>query len=475
MKTYDLIIIGGGSGGLTAASGAAQFGASVALIEKKNNLGGDCLHAGCVPSKAFITVGKEIHQARKAAEQHNMQLTGDISLARVNRRVHDAIDDIQEMDDVSRFEEMGVDVFLKEAVFTGPHTVQLGDGEEIEGKRIVIATGSKAVIPPIDNIEALPYFTNETIFDAEELPGHIVCVGGGPVGVELAQVLARLGAKVTIVDNAPRLFPNEEEEIGRRVQSALLEELNFVPNARVEAIEEDKASGLAYAVLSNGEKIKADALLIAAGRRPNTGSLQLDKAGIDPAKDGSIPVKPTLQTKAPHIYAVGDVTGEYAFTHAAGLEGQIVVTNAVFGLRRRVSYSTLPWVFYTEPELFRLGLTEQQAREKHGDSINVYKVNGGDVDRFIAERDKTPLVKIITDKRGKILGAHAAGKNASDWMHEVVAAKAWKKPLRSFSSIVYPYPSRGEILKKAADIYWREKLFDSSATKLLKKYVKTFR
>ncbi|WP_252311179.1 NAD(P)/FAD-dependent oxidoreductase [Sinobaca sp. H24] len=345
MKTYDLIIIGGGSGGLTAASGAAQFGASVALIEKKSQLGGDCLHAGCVPSKAFITVGKEIHQARQAAEQHNLMISGEVSLARVNKRVHEAIDDIQIMDDVSRFEEMGVDVYLKEAVFTGPHTVKLGDGEELEGKRIVIATGSKAIIPPIDNIEALPYFTNETIFDAEELPGHIVCVGGGPVGVELAQVLARLGAKVTIVGSAPRLFPNEEEEIGMQVQNALLEELDFIPDTRVEALEKDDASGHTHAVLSSGEKIKADALLIAAGRRPNTDSLQLDKAGIDPAKDGSIPVKPTLQTKAPHIYAVGDVTGTYAFTHAAGMEGQIVVTNAVFGLRRKVSYSTLPWVF----------------------------------------------------------------------------------------------------------------------------------
>ncbi|MDX6153757.1 NAD(P)/FAD-dependent oxidoreductase [Marinococcus sp. PL1-022] len=472
---YDLIVLGGGSGGLTVASGAAQFGMRTALVDDRENLGGECLHAGCIPSKAFVTVGREIQNARKAAEEFGLQLDGNADFERVKERVRNAVADVQELDDISGFEALGIDVYMRRGEFMDPHHLYLEDGSVLGGKRIVIATGSSPNVPPIENLELLPYYTNETIFEAEKLPEKLVCVGGGPVGMELAQTLARIGSSVTAVDSGDRIFSKEEKEIAERAQKELEKEIHFIPNTRVVRLE--KENGRVYAV-TEGEteqKIEADALLLAAGRVPNTNNIGLEKAGVRVKKDRSVDVSDTMQTSVPHIYAIGDASGGYMFTHAAGMEGQTVVSNAVFGLRRKINYNALPWAYYTEPEIFHLGVTEEEAKQLEGVDVRIYRIEGKQVDRFLAEGDPVPLVKIITDQKGNIIGAHAVGRHAADWMQQVTAAKTWKKKLRSFSSVVYPYPAHGDIVKKAADEYWRKALFNSPVNKVLKKYVAWFR
>ncbi|MFB5663972.1 dihydrolipoyl dehydrogenase family protein [Alteribacillus sp. HJP-4] len=477
MKEYDIIVIGGGSGGLTAASGAAQFGASTALIEKKPTLGGDCLHYGCVPSKALITIGKELHNTRTTAEAFGLKIAGEVQFHKAAQRVKQAIAEVQKHDDVQRFKKLGIDVYLKKAVFVDKQIIELSDGTRLKGKRFVIATGSRPSIPPIEGLNQIKYFTNESVFDLEKLPKRIVCAGAGPVGVELAQALSRLGAEITLINSTACLFPGEDKDIAGIVQRRLEKEMTIFHETRVIGVETNLTTEKKF-IKTTGKhtlSLESDAVLIAAGRSPNTKELQLELAGVEMNEDGSLKVKATLQTSQPHIFAAGDVTGSYPFTHAAGQEGQLVISNAVFGLKRKISYASLPWAFYTDPELFHLGLTEQEAREKYGKDFRVYKVNADDNDRFTAERDQEALAKFITLKNGRIIGAHAAGKNAVDWMHEVVTAKAWKKPLRSFSNVVYPYPSHGEMIKHASDQYWRETLFKSPLAALLRHYVKWFR
>jgi pyruvate/2-oxoglutarate dehydrogenase complex dihydrolipoamide dehydrogenase (E3) component len=476
VKNYDLIVIGGGAGGLTVAAGAASMGAKVALVEKEKQPGGDCLHYGCVPSKALIESAKKVYTSRKAADEFGFEIQGKADLSVAKKRVKSAIAEIQKHDDADRFRDMGVDVYHGYGRFKDKHHIHIDSGEVIKGKRIVIATGSRPAIPPIEGIESVHYMTNETIFELEETPNRLVVVGAGPIGLELAQSLARFGSKVTVVEFAPTIFGREDAELVPYVQEALEKELTFKLDTKVEMVEEKSNGEKIVTINSNGvkETIMTDAILVAAGRKPNIDKLGLEGIGVQVDR-GSIVVGDTLQTSIPHIYAVGDVTGAFPFTHAAGLEGKVVIANAVFGLKKKVSYDHVPWVTYTDPEVFHLGLTEAEAREKVGDEIQVYRVATDDVDRFVADRQLDGFLKVITDKNGKIIGAHAVGKGAGDWMQELVFAKQNGHKIGDISNVIHPYPTHGAILQRAADQYWRKKLFQGWIPKLSKKYIQWFR
>ncbi|WP_280768723.1 dihydrolipoyl dehydrogenase family protein [Salipaludibacillus daqingensis] len=475
MKTYDVIVIGGGSGGLTVASGAAQFGAKVALIEKRNSLGGDCLHFGCVPSKALIAAAKEVHHLYESAKSFGVSVSGTPKWATAKERVHQSVSKIQEHDGDQRFRDLGIDVIFAKATFQDSHHIQLSSGAVIKGKRIIIATGSRPIVPNIDGMEHIQVLTNESVFDMEELPKRIVMIGGGPIGLELSQALSRLGSEMTVVDAADKVLQREDEEVAEVVFYQLNKEMEFLLSSTVEKVIKKVDKTFVKITGQNPREIEADALFFAIGRKPNTDKLDLEKAGVNVNLKGEIIVKETLQTSQSHIYAIGDVNGAFPFTHGAGHEGKVVIANAVFGLKRKVSYDHVPWAFYTEPEIFHLGMTEAEVKEVRGEDYHVYRMDSGHVDRLIAENDNQSIVKIITDSKGMILGAHAAGANAGDWMQQLVYMKTNGDSIKKISNSVYPYPSRGEIVKNAGDLYWREKLFGSSLSKVMNKYVSWFR
>lgn len=476
MKPYDLIVIGGGAGGLTVAAGAASLGAQVALIEKNELLGGDCLHYGCVPSKALIKSAKEVYSAQKSAEKFGLTLSGQPDIATAMERVKAAIADLQHHDSHERFESMGVDIFSERTGrFIGSKQIELDNGKILKGKRFVIATGSRPFIPPIAGIEEIDYLTNETIFDMKQLPKRLVVIGGGAIGLEMAQSIARFGSEVTVVETSDKIFGREDEDLIPIIQEELEKELNFTFNSMAKSVRMENGNKL-LTIEKEGETfdIETDAILIATGRKPNTDNLGLEDIGVELDK-GNVVVNEHLQTTVPNIFAVGDSNGNYPFTHAAGMEGKLVVRNALIGIKGKISYENLPWVTYTDPEVYHLGLTEKEAKEKHGDSIKVFKVQNKEVDRFATDRDAVGLVKVITSQKGEILGAHAVGRNAGDWMQEIVFAKTEGHKIGDLSNVIHPYPTHGAILENAANQFWREKLFEGVIPKITEKYIQIFR
>ncbi|OEH86595.1 pyridine nucleotide-disulfide oxidoreductase [Desulfuribacillus stibiiarsenatis] len=489
MKKYDIVVIGGGAGGLTVAAGAAGLGASVALIEKEKQPGGDCLHYGCVPSKALLQAAKEVYNARKAAKEFGLHLSGDIDFGVAKKRVIDAQKIIEKHDSVERFENMGVDVYHGEGSFITRNEIQIASQHQetmkIWGKRIVIATGSRPSIPAIEGLETVEYITNETIFDLDAAPKRLAVIGGGPIGLEMAQAFSRLGSEVNVFVRSNTILAKEDKELIPVALQELEKEMIFHFQSQVTKVEPIHPSGsirLHIQYLATDDKnivkrettLEVDQLLIAAGRTSNIESLGLEKIGVE-TQNGHVLVKDTLQTSVSNIFAVGDIIGKYLFTHAAGMEGKAVIANAVFGLRNKAQYDSLPWVTYTDPEIYHLGLTEDEARCKHVDNLEVYKVNVDDVDRFVTDRQSVGILKVITDKKGFILGAHAVGKGASTWMQELVYAKQYKHPIGNVSKVIHPYPTHGAILQRAADQYWRKKLFSGFLPKLAKKYIQWFR
>jgi pyruvate/2-oxoglutarate dehydrogenase complex dihydrolipoamide dehydrogenase (E3) component len=474
MERYDLIVIGGGAGGLVVAAGSAGLGAKVALIDK-GELGGDCLWTGCVPTKSLIQSAKIVHAARKS-QMFGLEVTGRPKFEQAKQRLNESIASIQQHDDPERFKAMGIHVYRGYASFQSPHEILIDDDLLIYGKRIVVATGSRPLVPPIKGLRETGFLTNETALKLAEQPKSLLVVGGGPIGLEFAQSFARFGTEVTVVEMAPDLLVKEDVEIIPYIKKALEDEgLTLITGAKVVEVKQAEHQKEVIVESNDGQtvRIHVDEILVSSGRMPNTDRLHLENAGINTDR-GYIPVNACLQTKVPHIYAVGDVNGLFPFTHAAGYEGKIVVSNAVFGLKRKVDYNNLPWVTYTDPEVFHLGYTEKEAREKFMD-IRVYKTELREVDRFVADHDTEGLIKIITDRKGRILGAHAVGSGAGDFMQEVVFAKQYGHKIGTISIVIHPYPTHAGGVQRAADQYWREKLFAGWLPKLLKTYIRWFR
>lgn len=474
MKKYDVIVIGGGAGGLTVASGASSLGAKVALIEKEKHLGGDCLHVGCVPSKAFIQAAKDIYSAKNKATKLGINVSGEVNLKEVKKRLQESISIIQEHDSDERFLNMGIDIYKGIGQFNTKNTV-LVNGTKIYGKRIVISTGSRPFIPEIKGLEEAGYWTNETIFYQEVLPKDLLVIGGGPIGLELSQAMARLGSTVTVIERNESLLSKEDTTIQKVATKVLESELTFYMNTDAKEIRVENNKKVVY-VEKNGEqaKITVDEILLAVGRLPNSDLLQLENVGVKIDERGYIPTNGKLQTNIPNIYAIGDVNGKFPFTHVAGEEGKTVVQNAILGIPKKLNYDQIPWVIYTDPEIFHVGLTEQEAKDK-GINVSIYEIPVAEVDRFVADHEKCGVVKILTDSKGKIIGAHGVGKGAGDWMQTIIFAMTQKHNIGKLSQMIYPYPNHAAAVQRTADLYWRKKLFNGVIPKLTRKYIQWFR
>jgi pyruvate/2-oxoglutarate dehydrogenase complex dihydrolipoamide dehydrogenase (E3) component len=449
----DLCVIGAGSGGLSVAAGAVQMGASVVLIEK-HRMGGDCLNTGCVPSKALLAAG---HAAQAAREAHRFGVElpePSVHFDRVHAHVHDVIAGIAPHDSVERFEALGCNVIQGAATFTGPREVVAG-GQVIRARRFVVATGSRAAVPPIPGLREVPFLTNESVFELTERPEHLIVMGGGPIGVEMAQAFRRLGSAVTLLERA-QILPRDEPEAAALLRDALRREgVVLEEGAAVAAVH----PGIEVEFDQDGARrsILGTHLLVAAGRVPHTEGLGLDLAGIATTPRG-ITVDARLRTSNSRVFAIGDVAGGPQFTHVAGHHAGIVIRNALFGLPAKVDYRALPWVTYADPELAHVGMTEAEAR-KAGEAVTVLTEALSHNDRARAERAPEGLVKIVLGGAGRVLGATIVAPRAGEMISLWGLAVQQKLKIGAVAQMIAPYPTMSEIAKRAAGGFYTPSLF----------------
>ena len=463
--TADIVVIGGGSGGLSVAAGASQMGAEVVLLEKAK-MGGDCLNYGCVPSKAMIAAAHAAHAVRRAGRFGIAAAEPAIDFEKVHDHVHGVIGAIAPHDSVERFEGLGVRVIQEHGKFVGPNRVQAGD-TVITAKRVVISTGSRAGVPPVPGLEDVPYLTNETVFDKKSAPDHLIVLGGGPIGSELAQAHRRLGCRVTILEMFS-VLGKDDPELTEIVKNRMLSE-GIAMREGIKVVRAERTdSGIAVIIEDDGreERIEGSDLLVSAGRVPNLDGLDLEAAGIEYDKRG-VTVDARLRTSNRKVYAIGDAAQGYKFTHIAGYHAGIVLRNILFRLPARVDYSALPWVTYTDPELAHVGMTETQAREKYGD-IRILRHPFAENDRAQAERDTDGLAKIVTTAKGVIVGASIVGPHAGELLQSWILPIQKKMKIGAVAGLIIPYPTLGEVNKRAAGSYYTPKLFSEKTKKIVR-------
>jgi pyruvate/2-oxoglutarate dehydrogenase complex dihydrolipoamide dehydrogenase (E3) component len=460
----DLCVIGAGSAGLGVAAGAAQLGASTVLIEK-GRMGGDCLNYGCVPSKSLLAAGHAADGARRAGRFGVDCAVTSVDGARVHDHVHGVIAAIAPNDSVERFEGLGVTVIQAPARFTGPAEVAAGD-TRIRARRFVVATGSSPAVPPIPGLNEVPFATNETIFDRKAVPDHLVIIGGGPIGVEMAQAHRQLGAEVTVLE-ARTILPRDDPELTAILRRRLVGEGVAIREQTKVVRVEAGAEGIAVITEGNGtqERVEGSDLLVATGRRPNVEGLGLEEAGIDYTRAG-IEVDSRLRTSNRRVFAVGDVAGHYQFTHVAGYHSGIVIRNALFRIPAKVDYRAVPWVTYTAPELAHVGLTEAQARERHS-GLRVLRWSFAENDRAQAERSLDGLVKVVT-KGSRVVGASILGPSAGELIHTWVLAIAARIKIGTIANMIAPYPTLGEVNKRVAGSYFTPALFSGRTKRIVR-------
>jgi pyruvate/2-oxoglutarate dehydrogenase complex dihydrolipoamide dehydrogenase (E3) component len=467
----DLCVIGAGSGGLTVAAGAAQMGARVVLVEK-GRMGGDCLNYGCVPSKSLIAAATAAEEVRRAGRFGVNGHEPEIDFAAVRDHLRGVIAAIEPHDSVERFEGLGVTVIQSPACFTGPRELVAGEAT-VKARRFVVATGSSPAVPPIPGLDSTPYLTNETVFDLAERPTHLIVIGGGPIGAELAQAQRRLGARVSLLEMSKVLGKDDPDvtEIARRQMMA--DGVEFHEGIAIKAVARD-GNAIAVTLEENGttSTLSGSHLLVAVGRKANVEGLGLDAAGVVYSSAG-IAVDTRLRSSNKRIFAVGDVAsvaglGTYQFTHLAGYHAGIVIRNALFRLPARVNYAALPWVTFTNPEIAHVGLTEAQAREKHGDDIRVLTWSFAENDRAQAERMTEGLVKVVVGARGRILGASIVGRHAGELLQPWVLAIGQGLKIGAMAGMIVPYPTLGEVSKRVAGSYFSPTLFGKGTRRLVR-------
>lgn len=448
----DICVIGAGSGGLSVAAAAAAFGVSVVLVEK-GKLGGDCLNTGCVPSKSLIAAG---NRARAIAEADIFGVSAkspDVDFGSVHKHVHNVIAAIAPNDSKERFTGLGVRVIEGVARFKNKKTVLVGEGTEIRARRFVIATGSSPTLPPIPGLEATPHLTNETVFDLTTRPEHLIVIGAGPIGLELAQAFRRLGSAVTVLEAAQPLA-REDAECAVVVLDALVRE-GVELRSGVAVIRVEGAGTKVKVIIRDGDAeraIEGSHLLVATGRRASTDGLDLEQAGIEHDGHGIV-VDKRLKTANKRVYAIGDVAGRGQFTHLANYHAGLVIRNALFRLRAAVNEDVIPRVTFTEPELAHVGLTEAEAIQRRH-RIRVLRWPYHENDRAQAERETQGHIKVVTDAKGKILGATVVGAAAGELITAWTLAISEGLNIRAFTGIIIPYPTLSEIGKRAAITYF---------------------
>jgi pyruvate/2-oxoglutarate dehydrogenase complex dihydrolipoamide dehydrogenase (E3) component len=456
----DICVIGGGSGGLSVAASAVQMGAATVLVERAA-MGGDCLNYGCVPSKALLAAGRAA-QAVRDTGNFGIRVGTDgpqVDFAAVNDHVKGVIDSIAPHDSVERFEGLGVRVIKAEGSFVDRATVAVGDAV-IKARRFVVATGSSPTVPPIAGIDKVPYLTNETIFANRTAMDHLVVIGGGPIGVEMAQAHRHLGVRVTVVEIAT-ILPNDDPELVDVLRQALRRQgIDIREGVTVAGLEQNNG-GVRVRIVDQGREdlIEGSHFLLATGRTANLGALELSRAGIE-FDNAGIRVDARLRTTNRRIFAIGDAAAGYKFTHVAGYQAGIVIRNALFRLPAKADYRALPWVTYATPELAQVGMTEIAARAAHG-TIRVLRSLFSDNDRATAERNADGLVKVITTARGVVVGAGMVGPDAGELIQSWCLPIAKGLKIKDVAGLILPYPTLGEINKRAAGSYFTPALFGS--------------
>lgn len=478
---YDLLVIGGGAAGLTTTAGAAQLGAKVLLVERAPALGGDCLHHGCVPSKTLITSARVYHRMANASRfglpQPDMNAL-PVDYTAVADRIRSVITAIQPHDSPERFQRLGAEVAFGDAAFMDAHTVRITDTQgmsrSVSAERIVIATGSSPAVPAIPGLADVPYLTNMQVFTLNTLPESLIILGAGPIAMEMAQAFGRLGSRVTVIQRSGQILSREDKDMADIVQQAVERDgVTILLQRSVTRVQQGNNGSIQVVCghdMSAGQEqheevIEGHALLVALGRSPNVQGLQLEKAGVTYSAKG-IPADARMRTNVPHIFACGDITGRYQFTHAAGYEAGIVLSNALFRLPRKADYTWLPWATYTEPELASIGLNEKAAR-KQGIQYTVRTEAFSGNDRALTEGETKGRLKMLLDGKNKVLGVQIAGPHAGELINEWAAVLGGGVKLSTLASAIHPYPTLGEINKRVAGSLMGEKLFSGTVRTIL--------
>ena len=464
----DVLVIGGGSGGLSVAAGASQMGASVTLLEG-HKMGGDCLNFGCVPSKALIASGKAAYSQSHGLQYGVADQKPKVDYAAAKDHVADVIATIAPLDSVERFEGLGVNVIEEYGEFISPTEVKAGD-TIITARRVVVSTGSSPLVPPIPGLENVPYETNETLFELREKPKHLLIIGGGPIGMEMAQAHIRLGSKVTVIEGAKALG-KDDPELAEVVLNSLRDEGVKIAEDALAAEIRGKAGAIVVEV-KDGRVFKGSHLLMAVGRQANIDKLNIEVAGIERTRTGLV-VDAGMRTTNRGVYAIGDVAGGLQFTHVAGYHAGVIIRSMLFGLPSKAKTSHIPWATYTDPELSQVGLTEARAKEVHGDKLEVVRFHYSHNDRAIAERKTKGFIKLMVVK-GRPVGASIVGYQAGELINLWALALANKMKMSQIAAMVAPYPTIGEINKRVAGAYFTPRLFDSAAVKRVVGFVQRF-
>lgn len=466
---FDIGVIGGGSGGLTVSAGAAQFGAKTLLVEKENELGGDCLHFGCVPSKTLIR-SAHIYHFMKNAKAFGLP---DVKVPAVDyreiaKRIQSVIRTIQKHDSEERFCSLGAKVEFGSPKFSDEHTIRL-NGKTYSAKNWVISTGSSPAIPPIEGLDKTPYITNKEIFSLDHLPKSMIILGGGPIGIEMGQAFCRLGTKVFIINREDQILVKEDKDMADEVMNVMRSEgVEFHLDASIEATKDVGSEKEVIIKNMDGKtsSLRAESMLVSLGRSANVDGFGLEDIGVEFNPRG-IKVDNRLKTNHKHIYAAGDVTGGYQFTHAAGYEGSIVISNAILHLPRKTDYTFLPWCTYTDPELASIGMNEKTAKAA-GIHYSIWTEAFKDNDRSLAEGERIGRIKMILNEKEKPLGVQILGPQAGELLSEWVAVLNGKVKLSTLASAVHPYPTLGEINKRVAGTFFSPKIFSEKIKKGLK-------
>lgn len=455
-ERFDVVVIGGGTAGLVTASGCARLGRKVALIEMEA-LGGDCLWTGCVPTKALVATAKLLHQVRHA-EEFGLD---SVQLPVSPRKILDSMRAAQRVagkhDDPQKFRKLGIDVIEGRARLVSPREVQVG-GRRLEASDIVIATGSRTSVPPIAGLNEAGFLDHVSFLRQDSFPGSVVILGGGYIGIEFAQILRRFGAEVTVVEMLDDIIVREDRDVIAAVGSLLRDEqIDIRTGWKVVRAESRNGRKRLHMERKSGEKdsVEADEIFVASGRRGNIEELGLEAAGVKTERS-YIVVDRYLRTTAPHIWACGDIHGGLQFTHVAAFEAVKLIRNMLFPGRSAVDYSDVPWALYTDPEVGHIGLTESEAVERLGGAnVRSYRVAMEDVDRAVVDRTVKGFVKLVTDRKGKLLGAHAVCSSASTVIEELVLARKKKVRIGELAQLVSPYPSLADAIQKAAALYYQ--------------------
>ena len=455
-EQFDVVVIGGGTAGLVTASGCARLGRRVAMIER-DALGGDCLWTGCVPTKALVATAKLAHQMRHAGAFGLEPVTPRINPKAIMESMREQRRLISRHDDPAKFRGLGIDVIEGDARLGPGNEVAVG-GRTLRAKDVVIATGARTAVPPVEGLKESGFLDHVSFLNRDDIPASILILGGGYIGIEFAQVFARFGSRVTVVEMMDEIINKEDADVIARVRQILdAEGIDLFTGWAVKSVRNDGVKKHVRIATKSGEsrEIEVDDVFVASGRRGNTDNLGLEEAGVKVEKSWVVTDR-FLQTSVPRVWACGDVHGGLQFTHVAAYEAVKLVRNMLFPGKSAVDYTHVPWALYTDPEAAHIGMTEAQAREAHGDDVRTYKVEMADVDRAVVDRSPAGLIKLVCDGKGHILGAHVLCAGASTVIEEVVLARRKGMKVSDLAQRISSYPSLADGVQKAASLYYQD-------------------